>query len=85
MTWQLVEKIPRFKNLEAASVSSFQFPSQTASLVLASCLPINVPENIYFKICRRRAKFSKLRLCETPSPFLPFVNLPCPGLISNAS
>lgn len=75
MAWQLAE---------APSVCSFEFPSQTASLVPASCLPMNVPENIYFKICGRRAKLPELRLCETPSLFLPFVNLPCPGLISKA-
>lgn len=52
MVWQLAEKIPRFKNLEAASVRSFESLPWTASLVLASCLPVKVPENIYFKICR---------------------------------
>lgn len=85
MTWQLAEKIPRLNNLEAASVSSFEFLPWTASLGLASCLPINVPENIYFKVCRKTAKFSGIHLCETPSLFLPFVHLLCPGLISNVS
>lgn len=85
MVWQLAEKIQCFKNLEAASVRSFEFLPWTASLVLASCLPVNVPENVYFKICRRRAKSPGIHTCETPSLFLPFGHLPYSGLISNVS
>lgn len=62
MVWQLGETIPHFTNLQASSVSSSEFLLQTDNLVIASCLPINVPENIYFKIFRRRAKCSGIVL-----------------------
>ena len=47
MVWQLAEIIPYFKNLWGASVHGFEFLPQTNNLVIASCLPINVPENIF--------------------------------------
>lgn len=53
---QLAEAIPQSENLQGAPVSSLEFLLQTNNSVTASCLPVNVPENVLFQDFRTRAK-----------------------------